>query len=235
MAKIRQIIQSAIDVIMPRTCSVCGKALGSSEPWLCHSCLNDLPRTHFYGTADNPMEQLFYGKTPQSLEQAVSLFWYERTSPYSAIIHDIKYRHMPHMGQWLAALAMREMPDLANAIDMVVPVPLHVSKLAKRGYNQSDFIAQGVAQVSDATVVHAIEAIRSHDTQTHKSALERWENIKDAYALATGIKHQLTGKHILVVDDVTTTGSTLEACVSQIQNVPQVKVSVFTLAVTRLS
>ena len=235
MAKIRQLLQSALDIVMPRTCPVCGKALGSTETWLCHSCLNDMPRTHLYETEDNPMEQLFYGKTLQPIERAVGLFWYERKSPYATILHDIKYRHMPRMGQWLAAMAMSEMPNLAETIDVVVPVPLHASKLAQRGYNQSEFIAQGVAQASGATVIHAVDAVRRHDTQTHKNALERWENIRDAYALAPGMEQQLEGKHILVVDDVITTGSTLEACITQLQAIPQVKINVFTLAVTRLT
>lgn len=235
MAKIRQLLQSALDIVMPRTCPVCGKTLGNSEPWLCHNCLNDMPRTHLYETEDNLLEQLFYGKTPQPIERAVGLFWYERTSPYASILHDIKYRHMPRMGQWLAALAIKEMPGLVNDIDIVVPVPLHASKLAQRGYNQSEFIAQGIAEAGGVKVLHALEAVRSHATQTHKGAYERWENIRGAYALASGVEPQLEGKRILVVDDVVTTGNTLEACVTQIQTVPQVKVSVFTLAVTRLS
>ncbi|MBO7609460.1 MAG: ComF family protein [Muribaculaceae bacterium] len=235
MAKIRQLLQAALDVVMPRTCPVCGKALTASEQWLCIGCLSDLPRTDLHSIDGNEMEQLFYGKTPAPIEHASGFIWYEKGSNYSNIIHDIKYRHMPQMGQWLAAMAAKEMPELMSGIDAVVPVPLHATKLAKRGYNQSDFIAQGVAQVSGATVVHALKAIRSHSTQTHKSALERWENIKGAYALVPGMERELEGKHILIVDDVATTGSTLEACVAQIQAVPQVKVSLFTLAVARLS
>ena len=232
---IKQWLQAAADVVMPRSCPVCGKTLSLSEPWLCHNSLNQLPRTFLYGTQSNAMEQLFYGKTLQPIEMAAGLFWYEKSSSYATILHDIKYHHMPRMGQWLAQLAMSEMPELASNKSVVVPVPLHATKLAQRGYNQSEYIARGVAQATGASMLNALEALHSHSTQTHKSALERWENIQGTYSLKHDMKQRLVGKHIVVVDDVVTTGSTLEACINELQGVPQVTVSVFTLAVARLS
>ena len=231
---IKQWLQAAADVVMPRSCPVCGKTLTLSEPWLCHNCLNQLPRTFLYGTQSNAMEQLFYGKTLQPIEMAAGLFWYEKSSPYSAIIHDIKYRHMPRMGMWLAYRAASGMTDFFSDIDIIVPVPLHFTKLAQRGYNQSLYIARGIAQACGAQVVEALKATRSHSTQTRKGAYDRWKNIAGAYALAPAAAHKLQDRHVLIVDDVVTTGSTLEVCAAQVQTLPGVKVSLFTLAVARL-
>ena len=229
---IKNWLGAALDVVLPRSCPVCGKALGGDEPWLCRRCLNELPRTHLDQVAFNPMEQLFAGKVP--IERATGYFYYEKGSPYASILHDIKYRHVPRMGQWLAARALREMPAFGAGITAVVPVPLHADKLARRGYNQSQYIARGVAQATGAAVVEAVKAVRSHATQTHKGALERWQNIQGAYALAPGMERRLAGQHVLLVDDVVTTGSTLEACAAALHAVPDITVSLFTLAVARL-
>ena len=232
ISTIKQWFGAALDVVLPRSCPVCGKALGSDEPWLCRRCLRELPLTHLDQVPFNAMEQLFAGKVP--IERATGYFYYEKGSPYAAILHDIKYRHVPRMAQWLAARALREMPPFANGITTVVPVPLHADKLARRGYNQSEYIARGVAQATGATVVQAVKAVRSHTTQTHKGALERWQNIQGAYGLARGMEQRLAGMHVLLVDDVVTTGSTLEACAATLLDVPNITVSLFTLAVARL-
>ncbi len=231
--KIHQLLSAALDVVLPRACPVCGRSLDGDERWLCRECLANLPLTHLDTVPFNAMEQLFAGKVP--IERATGYFYYEKGSPYASILHDIKYRHAPKMGQWLAARAMRDMPDFARDIDVVVPVPLHIDKQVKRGYNQSRYIALGVAQTTGAQVVEAVKAVRSHSTQTHKGALERWRNTLGAYALAPGMEQQLAGKRTLVVDDVVTTGSTLEACISVLQTVPGITISVFTLAVSRLT
>ncbi len=231
---IKQIIRAAADVVLPRTCPVCGQALNASERWLCVGCLADMPLTHLHTKPSNDMEQLFYGKTPMPIDKAAGYFWYEKSSPYSAIIHDIKYRHMPRMGMWLAYRAASGMTDFFSDIDIIVPVPLHFTKLAQRGYNQSLYIARGIAQACGAQVVEALKATRSHSTQTRKGAYDRWKNIAGAYALAPAAAHKLQDRHVLIVDDVVTTGSTLEVCAAQVQTLPGVKVSLFTLAVARL-
>lgn len=232
---IKHLFRAAIDVVMPRTCPVCGHTLTAHEQWLCMSCLSDLPLTYLHTMQPNAMEQLFYGKTPAPIVKAASYFWYEKTSPYSSILHDIKYRHMPRMGEWLAARAAREMHDFFADVDVVTPVPLHFTKLARRGYNQSLYIARGIARECGAQVVEALEATRSHSTQTRKGAYERWKNIADVYAVTPHAASLLQGKHVLIVDDVVTTGSTLEVCAARLMALPQVTVSLFTLAAARLS
>ncbi len=225
-------VRAALDVLMPRLCPVCGKPLRGHERWLCVRCLDRLPVTHLEDTEFNAMEQLFAGQVP--IERATAYFYYEKDAPYAAILHDIKYHSMPGMGRWLASLAARQMAPggiLAEA-DCIVPVPMHRSKLAKRGYNQSESIAQGLADVLGIPVVEALTATRPHDTQTRKSAHERWVNSQGLYALSG--KTNVDGRNVLLVDDVVTTGATLLTCAKALHSAGA-RVWVFTLAAARLT
>ena len=230
---IRQWLNAAADVVLPRTCPVCGRSLDGDEPWLCRRCMAELPRTHYERTDFNTMEQHFAGKVP--IERATAYFFYEKGAPYSSILHDIKYHGTPLMGRWLTARAVTDMAGSGffEGIDVVTAVPLHRSKLAHRGYNQSEYLARGITDALHIPYTEALKAVRPHSTQTHKNAMERWKNIQGNYALANDAD-RLTGKHILLVDDVITTGSTLTACALLLKQIPDVKVSVFTLAAARL-
>ena len=193
-----------------------------------------LPRTHLEEIEFNQMEQLFAGKV--RIKRATGYFYYEKSSPYVQILHDIKYRNLPRMAQWLAARAVDDMRDSGffDSVEVVVPVPLHVSKLAQRGYNQSDYIARGLAQRLHVPVCHALVAKRAHGSQTRRGATERWLNAQNTYFLNPSKAGRLENRSVLLVDDVVTTGATLEACVRALQQVPGVSVSVFTLAAARL-
>lgn len=234
LTKLKQYLQAAADVVLPRTCPVCKRALVADERYVCRSCMNTLPRTHLHEIDFNVMEQRFAGKV--RVEHAAAYFYYEKGNPYASIIHDIKYRNMPDMGKWLAARAASEMKgsEIFQNTDVIVPVPLHIDKLAQRGYNQAECIAQGIAQVTGATVCNAVVARKPHNTQTQKGAYERWQNTRDTYALNEKLIGELTGKNVLIVDDVVTTGATLLACAEAIAHIPGVKISLFTLAAARL-
>ena len=231
--KIKQWLAAAAHVAMPRVCPVCRGALNADEQWLCRQCLAGLPRTRYEQTEFNTMEQHFAGKVP--IEHATAYFFYEKGSPYSTILHDIKYHDLPLMGQWLAARAVTDMAgnSFFDGIDAVTAVPLHRSKLARRGYNQSEYLARGIAEALNIPYVEVLKAVRPHSTQTHKGALERWKNTQDNYALKNRTEH-LAGKHVLLVDDVITTGATLTVCALLLKQIPGVTVSVFTLAAARL-
>lgn len=233
--KIKHILQATADAIMPRTCPVCNCVLGADEPFLCRNCLNTLPLTHYEDAQFNRMEQLFAGKVP--IERAAALFHYEKDSPYSAIIHDIKYRNMTHMGVWMGkqAVAMMKHSAFFDGIDIVVPVPMHPDKEAQRGYNQAHVIAQGVASATGATLLQAIIAVKPHDTQTRKGAYDRWLNTRDTYAPAPHTHTMLAHKHILIIDDVITTGATIIACAQAISHIPGIKISIFTLTAAKLT
>ena len=230
---IKQWLSAAADIAMPRVCPVCGKALDNDEQWLCRKCLAALPRTRYEETDFNTMEQHFAGKVP--IERATAYFFYEKGSPYASILHDIKYHSLPKMGYWLASRAVTEMAGshFFEGIDVVTAVPLHRSKLAHRGYNQSEYLARGIADRLGIPYVEALNAVKPHSTQTHKGALERWQNIQGNYALKNDASH-LSGKHILLVDDVITTGSTLTVCASLLKSIPGATISLFTLAAARL-
>ena len=230
---IKQWLSATADVAMPRVCPVCGKALNNDEQWLCRKCLAALPRTRYEETDFNTMEQHFAGKVP--IERATAYFFYEKGSPYASILHDIKYHSLPKMGYWLTSRAVTEMAGshFFEGIDVVTAVPLHRSKLAHRGYNQSEYLARGIADRLGIPYVEALNAVKPHSTQTHKGALERWQNIQGNYALKNDASH-LSGKHILLVDDVITTGSTLTVCASLLKSIPGATISLFTLAAARL-
>lgn len=234
---VKYLANALLDVFMPRLCPVCSKSLDSDEPWLCRSCMMNIPATRLHLSEFNEMEQLFAGKV--RVEKASGYFWYEKGSGYANILHDIKYRNCPDMGRWLARKACAEMTKsgLWADIDAIVPVPLHRQKLAKRGYNQSEYIARGISDVLHVPVVNALCAVRDHATQTRKSAEERLKNAQGLYAPDHKLINEL-GKsaHLLIVDDVITTGATLISCIESIaQSYPGIRFSVFTLAVSRLS
>lgn len=231
---IKQWLNAAADMLMPRLCPVCNKALDGDETWLCRDCLAALPRTRYEEVDFNTMEQHFAGIVP--VERATAYFFYEKGSPYASILHDIKYHHTPRMGHWLAMRAVSDMSGshFFDTIQAVTAVPLHRSKLAQRGYNQSEYLARGIADTLDIPYVKALKAIRPHPTQTHKGAMERWQNIQGNYALNEKTASLLAGQHILLVDDVITTGSTLTVCTTLLKGIPGVTVSLFTLAAARL-
>ena len=179
------------------------------------------------------MDQRFAGQVP--IERSTAYFFYEKGSPYASILHDIKYHNLPMMGRWLAARAVAnlEASHFFDGIDVVTAVPLHRSKLAQRGYNQSEYIARGIADGLNIPYVEFLKAVRPHSTQTHKGAMDRWKNIQGNYALKHGAE-QWAGKHILLVDDVVTTGATLIVCATALRTIPNVTISLFTLAAARL-
>lgn len=233
LKKIKQWLSAATDMAMPRTCPVCGKTLDGDERWICRKCLASLPRTRYEDVAFNTMEQLFAGQVP--IERATAYFFYEKGSPYASILHDIKYHSTPSMGRWLTARAVTDMADsrFFDGIDAITAVPLHRSKLAQRGYNQSEYLARGIADALHIPYVEMLKAVRPHSTQTHKGAMDRWLNIQGNYALKREAE-AWAGKHILLVDDVVTTGATLIVCATALREIPNVTVSLFTLAAARL-
>ena len=194
--------------------------------------MSDIPLTHFHKDEFNKAEQLFAGKVP--VERATSLFFYSKNNPYASILHDVKYHNIPQMAQWLTAKLTRKLKEdnFFDGIDFIMPIPLHFTKRAERGYNQSEYIAKGISETSGIPVSKALVAKMPHATQTHKGVQERWENTKDIFS----IKHpeQFEEKHILICDDVITTGSTLVSAAKEIKKIPGTKVSILSLAIAHL-
>ena len=138
--------------------------------------MSDIPLTHFHKDEFNKAEQLFAGKVP--VERATSLFFYSKNNPYASILHDVKYHNIPQMAQWLTAKLTRKLKEdnFFEGIDFIMPIPLHFTKRAERGYNQSEYIAKGISETSGIPVSKALVAKMPHATQTHKGVQERWEN-----------------------------------------------------------
>ncbi len=222
-----------MSVIFPRLCEVCGNSLAHGEEIMCLQCRLDLPRCDIHTLPFNVIHERLLGHVP--IERAAGYFFYYRDSPYANLIHSAKYNGRPHIARILARDFANEIATSGffDGIDMVIPVPLHRSKLRKRGYNQSFHIAKGISAVTGISIADNLVATRSHSTQTTRGAYARWLNSRDIYAVERAA--ELDNRHILVVDDVLTTGATLLACCEAIHKVaPTATVSVLTLAVAQL-
>lgn len=233
MTSIKDIFNSFIDTLFPRICPVCNNVLLSHEKHICTKCRIDIPITRYHMQEFNAMEQLFAGKTP--IEKAVGYFFYEKGNPYSNILHNIKYRNNPQLGQYVAKLFAQELlsRDIFRDIDCIIPVPLHHRKKIQRGYNQSEYIAKGFSDVFDIPVHNnIIIAHKSHESQTNKGIYERWLNTQNIFSAQD--TQVLENKHVLIVDDVVTTGATLLSAALTIASVPNIKISLATLGVARL-
>ncbi len=221
-----------VSLFFPPCCPVCGHPLPKGERALCLPCNMGFPRTNYHLEKDNPVEKLFWGKV--HVERATSYFFYRRGSDYREILQRIKYRGEEELGEVMGAHLAAELArsDFFDGIDLLVPVPLHAKKLAQRGYNQSVCIARGIASVTGIPVdVRSVVRERHTETQTQKSPFERWSNVDSVFVHRSPKLHK--GKHVLLVDDVLTTGATTVACASAFLGVEDVRISVLTLAVAQ--
>ncbi len=205
---LRLLLNGITDIFFPRVCPVCGNHLADGEQFVCSMCLAMMPRVQKDGMHCPEVEKMLLGC--RLVERAVSMFEYSRSSPYSGILKDVKYHDSPTIAKALAQTFTNELKDSGffDGIDMIVPVPLHSRKLAKRGYNQSRFIADGVSAATGLPAIDAIVAVKPHKTQTHRSSADRHKNVEGVFVA----KPTVAGKRVLLVDDVITTGATVTAC-----------------------
>ncbi|PIV58973.1 MAG: hypothetical protein COS14_06795 [Bacteroidetes bacterium CG02_land_8_20_14_3_00_31_25] len=213
----------------PNTCASCGQRLVTNEQIICTHCLADLPRTNFQNQHDNPVSQIFWGRV--NIQNATALFRFQKGSRFQELLHLLKYKGRKDVGVELGRQLGFELKksDLYKNIEVVIPVPLHPKRQHKRGYNQSECIANGIAE-SMGIAVQANNVVRnvSTQTQTKKSRIERWQNVESIFELKEPQK--LENKNALLVDDVVTTGATLEACAQSIINTEGIKLSIAALA-----
>lgn len=196
---------------------------------ICLDCEHGMPRTNYTFDQDNPVAELFWGRT--DLAGATSLFRFEKGSAYQTLIHNLKYRGDRHIGIFLGKLLGQEILNTPfSTVDYIIPVPLHRKKERKRGYNQSDIIALGISEVTGLHILNDLLIRNLHtSSQTHKNRFERWQNMNHVFSLAYQDK-SLEGSTFLLIDDVVTTGSTLEACAEALHGIPRVKIFVATVA-----
>ncbi len=218
-----------LDFISPRLCVVCERRLAPSERSLCTVCLLQLPRTCYqFSPNDNPMAQLFWHLAP--IERAAALIYYEPHSEMAQMVYDLKYHDHPDIGEDLGRLMANEMmvAGFFEGIDVLLPVPLSRKRLRQRGYNQSEQLARGISDITQLPVV-SNALLRKHfkQSQTRLTRHERQENVADMFELRDDT--DLRGKHVLLVDDICTTGATLLACANAIKNISGIRLSAITL------
>lgn len=222
-----------LELFFPSLCIACGERLVSQEKFLCLDCWNDLPVTSFHDEPGNKVEQLFWGRI--RIERAASYFQYRKGSRYQHLIHFIKYKGLKELG-YEAGLRFGSIISGSadfSSVDVIVPVPLHRKREKQRGYNQSEWIGRGIAWALQKPLLlgNLVRAVHTK-TQTRKTRFERWENVENIFVVTN--PSVLAEKHVLLVDDVVTTGSTLEACAGALLQCPNTKVSVATLAFSDL-
>lgn len=221
-----------IDIIYPNACLGCEEPLVSNEDIVCIKCLHELPKTDFAADLDNPVLRIFNGRC--FLEKATSYLRFVKGGMVQSLMHHFKYKGRTEVGERMTHLALSDLRKTSffKDIDLILPVPLHPAKLKTRGYNQSEVIAKTIADHTHIDYKTDILLRKYYNqTQTKKSRFARWLNVKTVFA----VDHpkNLEGKHILLVDDVVTTGSTIEACVTKLEHIPGVKISLFTLAIAQ--
>ncbi|MEG2158024.1 MAG: ComF family protein [Bacteroidaceae bacterium] len=220
---------SASDLLFPRVCSICGTRLIGCEKHLCAACTLSLPYTSFKGVAGNPIERMFWGKLP--LVHASAYLYYHVGASSRNILFDLKYNNRPAVGYAMGQAMAIELKQthFFDGIDVILPIPLAKSRLRHRGYNQDDWIANGIASITGIKVErNAVIRTKSNQTQTHLTHLERMENVEGIFEVKKPAS--LSGKHILLLDDVVTTGSTLASCGKEIAKLEGVRISVLALA-----
>lgn len=227
-------LRAASDLVLPRVCIACGRELLPCEEHLCLSCLADLPFTHFERMKRNPMADVFNAQVEDTRYLfATALLYYDADSPFSNIPRCLKYGRNFGAGRHFARMLGDSLPEWMREADIVVGVPLHWTRRWKRGYNQAEIIAGEVADRIGARTVRLLSRKRRTATQTRKSISEKRANVSGAFAVRKAVAEKCRdARHILLVDDVFTTGSTLSACHAALRTCfgPEVRISVAVLS-----
>lgn len=218
-----------ISLLFPRLCYACGNHLLRNENLICTECYIIIPRTNYHLKEDNPVAQLFWGRC--MIEKAAAFSYYNKGSRIKKLIHNLKYKGIRDIGYELGRIygLSLKTSGFTNDIDLIMPVPLHPMKKKIRGFNQSETISMGIADATHLPVdLKSLARILVSATQTKRSRYERWTNVEGIFQVID--PQTVAGKHVLLVDDVITTGSTIESCSNELLKIKGVKVSVVALA-----
>ncbi|MES2619918.1 MAG: ComF family protein [Bacteroidota bacterium] len=226
----KEYFSDLFDLFYPSICLACSQKLLKGENVICFHCESELPQTNHYNNPENNLMKRFAGRV--TLEGAAALYIFHKGSPVQHLLHDLKYRGRKDVGEYLGKLLGNKFlqeDSIIKNIDLIVPVPLHWKKLKVRGYNQCDPFAQSLSEtLSIPYSTNSLERSHENISQTKKKRFDRWENVAEIFSVINA--GQLKGKHILLVDDVVTTGATAEACLQTILSVEEVKVSFAAIA-----
>ncbi len=221
--------KSFIELFFPRICCACGNSLLAHEEILCTLCEYQLPKTNYHLQAENPLTETLWGRV--AIEHVSAFYHFHKGTKVQHLLHQLKYKGKHEVGTHLGKIYGKELlaSPFYQKIDVIVPVPLHPKKKRKRGYNQSEMIAKGLSEVMKIPM-DITTLIKKHvsESQTRKNRFNRWLNVKEVFAVSD--LQRLKYKHILLVDDVFTTGATCDACATQLLKIDGVKISIVTLA-----
>lgn len=220
-------INDFFNLIFPKLCCGCNNALLKNEDIICVSCIVNLPKTNFHLDKENPVNKVFWGRV--QIEMATSFYLFSKKSKVQNLLHQLKYKGVREVGFVVGKLFGYDLMESKHfkGIDFIVPVPLHKNKLKKRGYNQSEWIANGISESMNIPVnLESLYRKIDSQTQTKKGRYKRWENVGEIFGISNS---KLENKTVLLVDDVVTTGATIEAC-SQVLIKQNCKVFVATIA-----
>jgi len=229
MLQVKQWCNDLIGLLFPNLCNACGVTLYHSEHLICTKCLYDLPFTDYHQYAENRVAKQFWGRLP--LNAAMAMLYFRKGAKVQNLIHNLKYNGRTDVGILLGSMLGERLKtaSLYQDIDLVIPVPLHHKKYKIRGYNQSMFIAAGIAEQMETGISeHHLIRNTATESQTKKNRYNRYENMKDVFQVNSA--EDIIDKHILLVDDVITTGATLEACANILLANGAAKVSIAALA-----
>ncbi len=228
------IVGRVVDVVCPDVCTVCGRRLVDTEKVICTVCLLDMPVTEIHHGGFTSIHERV-ASTRFMVDRAAAMMWYFRDSGYSRLIHDAKYNHRPGVAAYLARTYARSLvgKGFFDGVDVIIPVPLHFTKFISRGYNQAEVIADAIGEMTGIKVLDNIYCRRAHSTQTRKGIAARDANARDTYMIER--PEELDGKHVLIVDDVITTGATMRACLELLStHCRGIRMSILALAAARL-
>ncbi|HTE26220.1 ComF family protein [Flavitalea sp.] len=228
---IKTAIDSLTHLFFPHICAGCGSDVINKNQLLCLACTDRLPLTNYYAHADNPVEKTFWGRIP--LNHATSYLYFNKDSIVQQLMHQFKYKGNQEIGLYFGkkmGSAISSAPRFQTP-DFLVPLPLHPQRQKKRGYNQAEVLCRGMAESMGIPVLEqAVSRTMQTETQTHKNRESRWQNMEGKFVL----KHPslIENKHVILVDDVITTGATLEACGLELLKARGLLLSIATLAYT---
>jgi len=223
------LINDFLSLIYPARCEACGNGLFGHEQFLCNYCRLNLPKSNYHQHSNNALEHLLAGRVPA--KNTLALYLFEKSGGVQKLLHAIKYQQQKELGEYLGKLYARDLSahKCLHDVGVIVPIPLHRKKLKLRGYNQSEWFAKGLSsglgkQLDASLLERSVET----STQTKKKKYERWENVENIFTLKN--KQALANRHVLLVDDVITTGATIEAAWQALKDVEGVQISVAGIA-----
>ena len=229
MKEILSYFKDLIALFFPELCTACGRSLYRNERIICTNCIYHLPITNFHNDPDNKMARQLWGRFP--FVQAIAFLYFRKGNRIQNLMHQLKYKKSPETGSRLGELYAYELKRSITykPADLIIPVPLHPAKFRKRGYNQSECIAKGLSSILSIPVSTAnLVRLENTETQTKKSRYARYENLINAFHILD--TSEFINKHVMLIDDVMTTGATLEACSMLLQKIEGVEISICTIA-----